>query len=152
MIKKRKFVKRAIGCFLLFVVTLLVIPMMNFIVLARSENSKMSNNFSDDTVSIVLTNRKSIELIENGVQLPSTFFANLGISEVHHVSEEAEDNVRKQLLGETVENPIDIEIFRISLQAKLNIPGCENVLEIVDSLKKHSDVYDASTNSFGMFS
>lgn len=106
-------------------------------------------DFADDTISVVLEHDVSIEMVQESFIVTPEYFQGLQLSEVVHVSSWSEENVRKQLNGEQVENPINISTFRIRLRLKLLNPSHKTVLNYVDILNAREDVYGASVNGYG---
>ena len=112
-------------------------------------------NFMDDRISVVLDHSVSISVIEESIEIDkpisftTEFFPMLDLEEIIHVNIHATDNVRRQLMSEIVENPVNVNTFRISLRLFLHNPCHHTVLEYVGVLNSLTNVFSASTSGWG---
>jgi len=131
---------------------LLVAVMAGLIVIACSSNEEQCPyGFANNTVSVALTNKASIQLLEKEPMFVFTkdFFPGLKLKEVEHANFASSENVRKQLKGETVNNPINRETFMITLWLHLAEPNHQTVLQYVELIEVRDDVYWVSPSYFG---
>lgn len=110
---------------------------------------KKKYDFANDSITVVLENAISIEFVRESFVVTPAYFPELKLSEVKHVGTDAEENVRKQLNGEPVTNPINVSTFKISLDLILSKPNHKTVLKYKKILEARDDVYGASVNGFG---
>jgi len=120
---------------------------------AMMSGCRQRYSFANDTVEVSLENAVSIKLLEEFVGetfvLDISYFEELNLSEVRIGMPHATENVRRQLNGEQVTNPISTTTFRMSLSLILAEPSHRTVLRYVDIVNAREDVYWADVNAFG---
>lgn len=109
----------------------------------------LDDDFADDTVSVVLTRRASLQLRE----FTADDFPEVRLSAVEQTASFAKENIREQLSAMQVRNfsrdtsqDINIENFRQTLTLTLQEPGRENVLRAIRMLERRSDIFGVSPN------
>lgn len=113
----------------------------------------LKDNFTDDTILIVLTNEVSLESVYHDYTPDD--FAEIGCVEVRDLSSATTEHFRAQLKGELKppENPRpgqlwfyqekDVTTFRRILSLKLKYPSKLNVLIAIKILEHRADIYSA---------
>ena len=116
----------------------------------------LDDEFTDDTVLIVLTNEASLEYVYH--DYTPADFAEIGCVEVQDLSSATTEHFRAQLKGELKppENPRagqlwfyqerDVTTFRRILSLKLKDPSKLNVLIAIKILEHRDDIYSAEPN------
>ncbi len=106
-------------------------------------NATINDNFSDETVSVILTNEESLKLKNYSVNdFVTENIANIGISRVIELTAESTELLRKQLNNcEEVSNTEEINTnkYRRIFSLYLTNKSKENVLNVIEELEDREE-------------